>query len=321
MKYSEYFELSELSQKDLDFLDGLINRDTPLYIDPAQIGSKDGAWFTESTRVINSFFDRIFELYRAGNISEANALLVNGNEPNETRLGVSVDNPQGRGSSPEKLVEIFEQIVSEGLLQDGLILSHRDLTVFVKDFAEDRMSDLITNLIRQQLADYTVEQCKLHGIELTEKPIELGVSWDPDTMNWEKVYQQGLLVNERLLLLIPKSIVVKRYMFSVGEYLSRVVFEWRKQYHLENDTSLVTKKYVKKHDRVVASGPSHKAIKEEEISKHELSYKDYAVNMSREKRDLISEFRDKTNQILIGNFGNSLTDDDLNEVVEKRNRE
>ncbi|WP_338749810.1 hypothetical protein [Bacillus sp. FJAT-52991] len=321
MKFSEYFELEDVTQADLDFLDGLINKDVPLYIDPSQIEVQEGRWFQESARIINSFFDRVFTLYREGKIEAAESLLKNAHEPNETKLGVSQNKPQGKGTSSEKLIEVFRHVIDQGLFRDELISEYSDLTIFVKDFAEDRMSDLVTNLLREKLAEYTIEQSNIYGFELTEVPVEIGVAWDAETLNWKTVNQRALMANGSLLLLIPKSIVVQKYLFTVEEYLSKVVFSWRKKFHKENDTDLVRKKYVKKHKKIVAYEPSNKMIIEKEITGENLTYKEYAINTTREQRELIRNFRRTIDHTLRGTYSNRLSDEQIAQIVEKRKRE
>ncbi|QDZ98961.1 hypothetical protein D0439_10095 [Lysinibacillus fusiformis] len=321
MKFSEYFDLEGLTQSDLDFLDGLVYKDVPLYIDPSQIEVQEGEWFEESARVINSFFDTVFTLYREGENAKAESLLKNAHEPNETKLGVSQGNPQGRGTSPEKLVEVFRHVIDQGLLRDELVNQYNDLTIFVKDFAEDRMSDLVTNLIREQLAEYTIQQSEIYGFELTEHPVNIGVSWDVETLNWKEVHQRALYANEELLLLIPKSIVVVNYLFNVEEYLSKTIYDWRKKHHLENDTPLVRKKFVKKHDKEISYPPSNDVLIEKEITEMGLSRKEYAINMSLEKGDLIDGFRRLIDHTLRGTNSNRLSDEELTRIVDKRNNE
>jgi hypothetical protein len=321
MKFSEYFGLDGLTQSDFDFLDGLIYKDLPLYIDPAQIEVQEGSWFEESARIVNSFFDTIFSLYREGKIAEADALLINAHEPNETRLGVSRDNPQGRGTSSEKLIEIFHHILDQGLLQDNIITSYNDLNIFVKDFAEDRMSDLVTNILREKLAEYTIEQSEIYGLPLTEEPIEIGVAWDMKNANWKRVNKRALFAEGSLLLLVPKSIVVQKYLYTVEDYLSSVVFSWRKKYHLENDTELVRKKYVKKYKRIISYPPSNELIREKEITGKGLTSKEYAINASRENPDLINTFRRTINHTLRGTRSNRLSDEEITRIVDKRDKE
>ncbi|GIN89130.1 hypothetical protein J22TS1_01810 [Siminovitchia terrae] len=321
MKYSEYFELEDVTQSDLDFLDGLINKDVPLYIDPSQIEVQEGEWYEESARIINSFFDRVFTLYRQGEKDRAEALLINAHEPNETKLGVSQENPQGRGTSSEKLIEVFRHVIDQGLLQDDLISNYSDLTIFVKDFAEDRMSDLVTNLLREKLAEYTIEQSDIYGLQLTNENVEIGVAWDIETLNWKTVNQRALMANGSLLLLVPKSIVVQKYLFTVEEYLSKAVFSWRKKYHLENDTELVRKKFVKKHDKIVSFPPSNEVIIEKEITNEGLTRKEYAIKVTRAQNNLLPQFRGTIDHTLRGTYSNRLSDEELTRIVNKRSNE
>ncbi|MEK5336097.1 hypothetical protein NSS92_08555 [Bacillus sp. FSL M8-0166] len=318
MKFSQYFELEDLTQSDLDFLDGLIDKDVPLYIDPSQIDVQEEDWFQESSAIINSFFDQIFNLYRNDNKAGAEALLINAHEPNETKLGVSRGFSKGKGTSPEKLIEVFNHIIDQGLLAEDLITNYTDLNIFVKDFAEDRMSDLVTNLLREKLAEYTIEQSEIYGLELTPEPIEIGVAWDIETLSWKQVRTRALIVKDKLLLLVPKSIVVQRYLYSVEEYLTKSVYIWRKQYHLDNDTPLVRKKFVKKHKKIVPFPPKNETIIKNEITDEGLTRKEYAIKSTLANRGLIRNFRDTIGHTLRGTNNNRLSDEALTQIVNKR---
>ncbi|KOO43757.1 hypothetical protein [Priestia koreensis] len=316
MRLSEHFGLSNLQQKDLDFVNVNLNKDNKLFIDPAQIEVRNGEWFKTSAHIVNDFFSTILNLYKSGQENEAKLLFNHAHEPNETKLGLSRGKPNGKGSSPEKLIEIFDQVKEQKLIEDGLINNYEDFTIFVEDFAEDRMSDLVTNLLRQQLAIYTVEQCEKLGLILTDVPVNIGVCWDPYEHKWVKVHTRALVVDGKLVLLVPKSIIVKKYMYSVDKYLSNTIFKWRQDYHLKTDSRLVTKKFIKRHEKIVSYPPSMDTLRKKEIKEMDLKSKTYAIKMTKEKLDLIKRFKESVKNALLGTNNNSLTDDEINNLID-----
>lgn len=315
MKFTEHFGLGELNQRKLDFLDGLIEKDVPFYIDPLLIEAQDGDWYTESTRIIRSFFDTIFNLYREGHINEANKLLIHAREPNETRLGVSQGISQGRGTSPERLVEIFDDIRSLGLLDD-IINDYKEINLYVEDFAEDRMSDLVTNILRGKLAEYTINQSIIHNLPITENSIEIGMTWDVNTLKWKPVTTKALLINNNLLLLVPKSILVKKYLYTTDNFFSKSIYEWRQNHHVENKTSLSRSVYVKSRNEYVVRPPSQKEIDRIEIIGEGHSKKDYAIYAARKNNQLIDIFTRRIGYAVDGTHSNRLTDEEIANIVE-----
>lgn len=317
MKYSDYFLLPDREQVHLDFFNGLTEQDSPLFIDPALIELESDDWFQEAHDTIKSFFDYIFQLHHEGHFKKAEDLLQHGSEPNETRLGLSTGKPLGRGTSQKGLSEIFRNIERDGLLDEGLITSHMDLPIFVENFAEDRMSDLITNIIRGHLVDYTIDQSIKHNLPLTEQVQEIGMTWNKDKLEWEMVSNLVLLVCNSSLLLIPKYIVVKRYLHSTNNYLNRTVFEWRQEYHKDNGTFLARRIPLKDGPGVEIREPSKKEVREAEIKQKNLTEKEYVIEQSKEKTTLIIDFHKSARLGFDSSWTNRLTNEDLEEVVDE----
>lgn len=126
------------------------------------------------------------------------------------------------------LIRIFRNIRDEGLFREGIVTRPRDMNLFVRDFNLDRMSDLLTNLLRDKLCEFTENQCDLYDIEMSE-PRFLGYAWDPEILNWVEVNRRGLYVNGEQLLLVPKIILARNFLNDVGRFINSTVFEWRKK--------------------------------------------------------------------------------------------
>ncbi|QOH68509.1 hypothetical protein DKG78_20225 (plasmid) [Bacillus amyloliquefaciens] len=139
------------------------------------------------------------------------------------------------------------------MIENGLIRRLEDLHVFVEGFGPDRLSDLVTNVIRKHLVDFTKKQCQQHEIPLTDDPVEIGWSWNQDKREWEIVRDQALIVDDRVKLLVPKSIAVKVFRYNASQYCSHHVLVRRQKEHIASGTSLVQKRkdqtlYVNKSD-------------------------------------------------------------------------
>jgi hypothetical protein len=99
MRFSEAFALDKI-QAQLDFVDIELDRDLPLYVDPFAFSIRKDEWSSRCTRHIVSFFQSVIDAIHTGNYDKAKNILTNLSEPNETRLGKSVEKPQGRGVRP-----------------------------------------------------------------------------------------------------------------------------------------------------------------------------------------------------------------------------
>lgn len=188
--------------------------------------------------------------------------------------------------------------------------------MYVEDFAEDRMSDLVTNILRGQLAEFTARQGVDQNLSLTEEPIELGMGWDPESSSWQPVISRALIVEGKLLLLIPKTIIVRKYLYSISGYFSKTIYKWRQEYHVNNETRLAKKKYIKTRNEYKIEPPSQKDIDEVEIK--DAGYrnkKEYAIDAIRQDEHLIADFTRSVNFAVDGSNTNRLTDEEIANIV------
>ncbi|HFO1411853.1 TPA: hypothetical protein ACHITC_005523, partial [Bacillus paranthracis] len=314
MQISEIFKLN-VDQKGLEFIDIDTERDVELFIDPCWVHILDGKWFKEASATIFSFFDHIIDLYENGQKDEAKKLFNSAHEPNETCLGMSKGYPDGTGASSDMLATVFDIITNEHMIEKGLIQRIEDLPVFIKKFDKDRLSDLVTNLIRKHLVEFTKEQCELHGIPLTPGQT-IGSYWNKDLKRWDVVNGEALVIDGKIKLLVPKLIVVKQYRNSADHYCRRYVLIKRKEEHLKEGSNLVRK-------RTYKNGKTKDVIKLDDIDKQERrdlgkTQKEYVREVTESDPAIMERFRNGLrNTLLSSNTTNRLTDEQIMEELEK----
>lgn len=223
----------------IDFVDVDLNKDTKLYVDPTLIEYDESSIGRESHALINSYFDNVFDAIRMRDISRLEDLSMHAHEPNETRLGMSRNRPMGRGSSPDILMGIYQDIMDQRLLDDGLIKAPADIVIIVENFGFDRMSDLVTNIIKPALYRFTLEQCRMYEHHLGEKKFSLGYWWSPGAGTWGLVEGPSLMMNGKQLLLVPKQFVCKKMVKSPDEFFRQIIIPHLQEEHVVEDTSLV----------------------------------------------------------------------------------
>jgi hypothetical protein len=159
----------------------------------------------DANGTVLTFFQQIVDDLRTGNDKHARELLANLHEPNETRLGYSQRRPQGAGIGSEQARELFEALQGSAAIRTGFITSLEESELMIEGISHDKISDLTTNIIRGELAAYTVEQCELHGVAMQN--VAMPPCFDTNAMNWREGYLSLPVYRGRPVLLVPKSIV------------------------------------------------------------------------------------------------------------------
>lgn len=237
MKISSIFKLGK-TQAELDFIDIDIAQDTPLFLDPFFLNLRSDNWSLECTRLIKSFFQRVISYIRDGNIIEAKRLFEYLHEPNATCLGLSRGKPRGRGIGKENTNDIFESIISSRAVQTGLVQDLEDTVLFVDGFGKDKLSDMTTNIIRRQLIHYTNAQCTLHQIPQISN-VPSGFFWNRESFQWEQLLTTMLVVEERVILLVPKGVASYSDDYTSEKYYRHFVLHFMQHEHLKINSGLV----------------------------------------------------------------------------------
>ncbi len=87
MRVSRHYTLGR-TQATMDFVDVDIVNDTPVFLSPKALTMLPSEFGDECVHLIQSFFQTVLDHIRAGRNKEAEALLRELHEPNETRLGL-----------------------------------------------------------------------------------------------------------------------------------------------------------------------------------------------------------------------------------------
>lgn len=216
MKISKLFNL-EKSQYELDFVDIDPDIDTPLFLDPYYISKCDFPFAAEAHRTIRSYFEFLLALLKGKKHQRAEELFSYLGESNDICMGMSTGMPSGHGMGPEDTKAIFAQLLKSRAIKTGIMEDIEDFRIFVPNVDKDKVSDMTANIIKIHLIQYTIEQCELHGIPLTQN-VPSGMFWDPDKRLWDNLYVPRLVINEKPILLVPKRIVSFTDKYTPNEY-------------------------------------------------------------------------------------------------------
>lgn len=240
MKISEHFDL-DATQFTLDFVDINTEHDMPLFIDPFYMGLRTDAWSTGASRTLRNFFETFVSLVRDGREKEAQELFQHLHEPNETCLGLSKDKPRGNAIGDVDGRKLYDSIANSRAVQTGIVEDIEDFRLFIPGIDKDKISDMTTNVIRRHLIDYTKNQCKLWGVDLTPG-VQTGPFWNPANRRWENGFDDMLVVDGKKILLTPKGIVSYCKRYTPQKYHKKFILEFLQHEHIKIGSALVQKR-------------------------------------------------------------------------------
>ncbi|HVZ12289.1 MAG TPA: hypothetical protein VG965_04640 [Patescibacteria group bacterium] len=286
MRFSQHFGLHK-KQFELDFVDIRLDTDIPLFLDPYAISKRADLFSEECNSIIINFFQGIIDDIRSGNHQRAKANLDKLGEPNETHLGLSRNKPQGKGVSGEQSVDIFDALKESRAVQTGFLKDLSDCELVIPGISRDKISDVVTNIVKTKLIEYTEEQCKTFGINTTH--VSSGRYWNPETSVWEERYADLPIYQGKRILLIPKALVRYSIEYNHPKYYNHFVLEYLQEEHLGANTALVTllkngNKVVYKKD--LKAKPEYKLTKE------------FLYNFSKEHPDVMQEYIESLPEIV-----------------------
>jgi hypothetical protein len=220
------------SQSTFDFVDVRILGDTPLFIDPTALSRINSVWANACTSAVQSFFQSVLDAIRKGDSSEALRLLSYLGEDNSTRLGYSRSS-KGSGVGDGLAQAFYSQLATSKAIATGLITDIEDTALLIEGIREDRISDIATNILRRQLAEYTQFASRFYGIPLVAN-VSLGHFWDTHKRDWLPLLTELPIPRKGgPLLLVPKSIARQVLFRDPGQYFRHYVLEYFKTRELD----------------------------------------------------------------------------------------
>lgn len=307
MKVSEIFSLGK-SQYEIDFVDIDPSKDIPVFLDPFFISTRRYVWCIKASDTLQGFFQNLIDLIKTDQIDDARNVFIHLNEPNETCLGFSRGQPQGRGVGSYNASQIFDSLLESKAVETGLVEDLEDTAIFIDGIARDMVSDMTTNIIKKHLLDYTKDQCNLWNIPLTQATT--GFYWDSVVKTWDQDYDDRLVVDGKALLLVPKIAVSFQKNFIEQKYHQHFILNFLQADHLSKGSRLVQKRRLKsgKWKEFVTK----KSIKESEAPQN----KEFIREFTRKHPEVFKDFKSKTAIGLRPIDNRDLDSVDFNELID-----
>ena len=289
MYIAQYLNLNA-GHSGLTFVDIDVDRDNRLFLDPCLIEHANDEISLRAQKTLHSFEDKLFYEMKNEDWNNTN-IFDHAHEVHSTKLGYG-NGLNGKGKTSKGLKESLD-LLRTLVCDIDTISKIQDITIFVKDFAEDNMSDLLTNLLRKHLNDFTASIMRQYGIEPTGA--QSYYFWNSETNSWDVSVEPFWVLGNKKILLVPKHWVRKRFIFRTHQYLMRVIVE-----RLRNCAEYAD--FSKKEIRSCL----------ERTSDH-WEY-DNVIDYTKENPDALEEYHDLLNH-LYNNAGGCMSDKELDQVV------
>lgn len=293
---SDEWQLRKKGHENFDFVDVAINDDNLLFIDPCLIEKWNDTWANKAMEHIQSYFDSLFKAYNECNRTEMRKLLSHAGEQNATRLGYG-NGDNGKGNTAGGLMEIFQPL-ERLICKIKTIGKAEDLPLLIPGFAEDGMSDLLTNILHECLNEFTIEQMQKYDI--LSNDTKMFFTWDMFAREWKIVEKAVYSVNGKELLLVPKQIVRRNYLFGVSQYFTRIILERMIE---EGGYRDETGKTI----------PKKEIVKSKRYSGEHWQY-DEIINYTVQNNDALEEYHHKLPGFYM-EYGEPLEDDKLDFII------
>lgn len=196
--------------KSADFFNINIARDIPKFIQPYTVEIIEDETAKKCNAVAKDFFNQVHRQLLLGDKDGAYSIFGKHlKEPKENCLGYA-NSTNGRGLQ-ELAYHAMEQILEKPHLV-GEIEQIADLQLYVEQIMRDRISDMYTNVVRDVLNSYTLEQCKLHNMSHLIRSVAFGPYWDAEKHDWiEGATKPMLVIEDKPILLVPKTFLRGSY--------------------------------------------------------------------------------------------------------------
>ena len=271
--------------------------DRKLFIDPSLISISKDPLCVESNQVISSYFDKFYTSYRNGDTTGINELLAHAREVSDTHIGYG-GTFNGSGNTAKGLMDKFSNL-SSFITKINSVSLASDLPVFIRDFDKDGLSDMITNIIRLQLYNFTQKQMALYGISSNSTCSFF--TWCVEKNDWDYIRNVPSYAHENgNILLVPKEIVQKNYLCRAEHFFRHVILE--RMQHDETYTDSLGKTII----------PYKKEL-EAKINKQNKAWKqDFVIDYTSQFPDALSEYHKRIPEFY---YNRRMTDDELDFTV------
>lgn len=216
--------------KQTEHINILLGSDLELFIDPYNIANNLENKIAKKVYLRSkSFLEYLNRTYIVPNDRiNGLAFLSHLQEANEYGFGYSKTN-KGKGIGPTKAEVIFDSLSNNLFAKAGVSITNEahNVLLLVKGIGPDNMSDTLANVCRDVFAEFTYEQCQLHGIVTSKVEIEYYDSsrncWMLKDVNLPSFHGKNIILVPKFLIGSKRAYTSAFNWFISSNYLSKEI--------------------------------------------------------------------------------------------------
>lgn len=199
--------------------------DNKLFIDPYRINETQNDILKIAKMKIIRFFDLFFKSVENKDRNLAKNIGQHLHEINATKLGYCsvFDNPKGKGFSQRDLLFIFD----EAIKVQADIVDMPDILMLAERVGPDKVSDLTTNIIYEDLLEFTKKIIIKYDLKIPIKKLNKWI-FDIEATVWIKKEIDVPYIDEKEILFLPNGIVAGYELFSYEAIYKKEIYPFLK---------------------------------------------------------------------------------------------
>jgi len=198
----------DFTQDDVGFAIPRLHEDIPLYVDPFLLWVSDSPEYQDMHERVLAFFRLVSEQVRGGHAMAAAELLAGCREPQAMGLGYTSGSRRGSNIGAGLIASILAAHDAIPQLLDGGIRHLEEMQLVVPKFAEDRLSDTASSILKDFFIDYTARQCA--ELRIPTRKTRLGNVYSQARKMWVPAPEAKLPFNpvdDAPILLVPLDLL------------------------------------------------------------------------------------------------------------------
>lgn len=214
----EIAKISEIAQLDFE-------HDNLLFIDPYRINEQSSDIAKKAKSKITRYFEIFFKCVEENDRGKALYIGKYLHEINATKLGYTnvKSIPKGKGFSQRDLLIIFD----EAIKIKNYIEDMPDILVLADNVGPDKVSDLTTNIIYEELLEFTLLIISKYNLNI-DKTKKRKIIFNVEEQLWEKRELMIPCIEGEEILFIPNKIVSTSEIFSYENVYHKLVYPFYK---------------------------------------------------------------------------------------------